>query len=76
MRTLTTTELTQTNGAAGLLDLSLDNLRHRVIEPGVAGAAFSLVFAAVTKSPFNKMVTLGYAAGAIMAYNVYDIAKS
>lgn len=76
MRTLTTVELTQTNGAANLLDLSLENLKNRVIEPGLAGAAFSLVFGAVTKTAFNKVTTLAYIAGTIAAYNVYDVANS
>ena len=76
MRTLTSKELTQTNGATNLLDLSLDNLRNRVIEPGLAGAAFSLVFGAVKKTAFDKITTLAYVVGAIAAYNVYDVANS
>lgn len=72
MRTLTSSELTQTNGA-GRFDLTFDNLKDRVIEPGLAGAAASVVFGYIMNQAFNQKMTLAVTTAAIAAYNVYDL---
>lgn len=75
MRTLTSTELQQTNGAVRF-DLTFDNLKDRVIEPGLAGAAFGAVYGYAMHSAINRKMMLAYTVATIVAYNVYDLVNS
>lgn len=75
MRTLTTAELTQTNGAGNLtLELTFESVKNTFIEPGVAGAAVGIVLKALTEKSFCIKTTLAYTAAGIVAYNAYRVA--
>ncbi len=75
MRTLTSTELTQTNGGGNLtLELTFDSFKNTFLEPGLAGAAACIVFKFLTDKSFSGTTTLVSAATAIVGYNVYRVA--
>lgn len=75
MRTLTTAELTQTNGAGNLtIELTFDSVKNTFIEPGAAGAAAGIVYKALTDKSFCIKTTLITTVAAIAGYNVYRVA--
>jgi hypothetical protein len=76
MRTLITSELTQTTGGSANLSLTFDNFRDRVLEPAAAGAAFYAALMFTTGSNIVQKQLLGYAVAGIAAYNVYDLLNS
>lgn len=75
MRTLTTAELAQTNGAGNLtIELTFDSFKNTFLEPGLAGAAAAIMFKALTDKSFCVKTTLVSASAAIVGYNTYRLA--